>query len=588
MHQAHLLNVKQTFFTCEKYCNFGIIHVRNLIAWGASVMLQKTNMYKLAVLGPFRIKDRDGLRIEVRSKRGQALLTMLATAKSAERSRTWLQDKLWGSRSAEQANASLRKELSNLRKLLNINQNIVLDADNGRVWLNLDLIDIDIRSPLNLSNEELLEGMDIAGEEAFEEWLREERNFIAAQQEAYPIAPQVPAIDLKEFSQKPAIAVLPFKSDADRDLQQNAYGLSEDLIDRLARLKWLPVIARSSSFSLTEDNIETQAKKLGASYIVEGSLRRSQDKQILLAMLNETHSGRSIWSTKMELPLEPKSDAIEPLITAISSALGTQVDIQEQNRAIRKPQSDLNVNGLIWRGRWHLNQLTREGFDEAERCFTKALEREPHSPEALIQFAWVALWNHWYNRGSKENIRTIRKLAQKAIIANYDDARGHMLAGIAESWLHQPLRSQALLERALELNPSLALAYAQLGSTLCLSGKPKEAIEKLHVAKRLSPNDQHLFFFLGEFAMAHLLLNENDMAIKAADESIMRRPAYWYSYIIKINACARMDRMLDAQMTAKELQNQFPEFESHFIDWIPFIDSNWNDLLKRGLNLSRI
>ena len=549
-------------------------------------MLRGDIIYTLTLMGPFRLEDKDSKRVEVRSKRGQALLTMLATAKSGERSRTWLQDKLWGSRSAEQANASLRKELSNLRKLLNDDHNIILDADNGRLWLNLDIIDIDVRNPLSMTNDELLEGMDIAGEEAFEEWLREERAANSEHQEASAIKTKSHSIDLEIFSQKPAIAVLPFRCNDDTELQQIAYGLSEDLIDRLSRLKWLPVIARSSSFSMTEENIEIQAQKLGANYIVEGSLRRSGDKQILLAMLNETENGRSIWSTKLDIPIEHRSDAIEPLIAEISSALGTQVDIQEQNRAIRKPQSDLNVNELIWRGRWYLNQLTREGFDEAERCFTEALEVEPHSPETIIQFAWVKLWKHWYNRGNEHDVRAIRKLAQKAIIADYDDARGHMLAGIAESWLHQPMRSQALLERALELNPSLALAYAQLGSTLHLSGKPKEAIDKLNLAKRLSPNDQHLFFFLGELAMAHLLLNDSQAAIDLADESIMRRPAYWYSHIIKINALVQLDHQNAAEIASQELYHQFPNFESHFVDWIPFIDSDWNEQLKKGLNLS--
>ncbi len=552
--------------------------------------MHNDGVYKLTLVGPFRLEGPDGSRIEIRSKRGQALVAMLAIAKDGEHSRPWLQERLWGSRSPEQANSSLRKELSNIRKILNKDDITILDADNGRVWLDLEHIDIDVRQVLNDNHDELLEGLDIAGEDSFEEWLRLERNALKARQPPMAMKPYNTDdfVNLEQFSQKPAIAILPFKTIEDEPaLQHMAHGLSEDLIDRLSRLRWLPVIARSSSFAVQEGDTQNIARKLGAQYIVEGTLRREKDKYILLAMLNDARNGQSIWSQKIELPLESETIALEILIAEISSALGTQVDLQEQNKAQRKPQSDLNVNEIIWRGRWHLNTLTPEGFQEAEKCFDEALSKEPHSPEALIQRTWAALWQQWFTRGSESDIRTVRKMAQKAIIADYDDARGHMLAGIAESWLHQPLRSQALLERALELNPSLAFAYAQLGSTLYLNGKPNQALESIDFAIRLSPNDQHLFYFLGERAISNLLLGEYEQSIADSDASIMRRNAFWYSHVIKINALVRQQKVIDAKHALQELYTAYPKFKDHYIDWIPFVDSSWNDFLKEGLNLSR-
>jgi len=73
--------------------------------------------FELSLLGPFRLQGRDGERIKIGSKKGQTLLAMLATSGGGERSRGWLQEKLWGSRGPDQGRASLRRELSNLKKL---------------------------------------------------------------------------------------------------------------------------------------------------------------------------------------------------------------------------------------------------------------------------------------------------------------------------------------------------------------------------------------------------------------------------------------------------------------------------------------
>jgi tetratricopeptide (TPR) repeat protein len=127
-----------------------------------------------------------------------------------------------------------------------------------------------------------------------------------------------------------------------------------------------------------------------------------------------------------------------------------------------------------------------------------------------------------------------------------------MIAGITESFLRQPLRAQALLRRAIDLNPSLFLAHGYLGSTLYLNGSPKEALESLNFAIRLSPNDQHLFHVLGEIAICHLMIGEPVLAIEAAENSTLRRPAYWFAHVAKINGLIKL-----GDINAQKSQPQF-------------------------------
>jgi TolB-like protein len=443
--------------------------------------------YTLGLLGPFRLLAQDGQRIDVSSKKGQAILAMLAMAGGGERTRSWLQTQLWGSRSADQSQASLRSELSALRRRVNNGAQPLLLADHNRVWLDLSMVKIDARDGAYIDGAEFLEGLDVAGEDGFEDWLRDERARQSQRQtESEPAhlrnlidTPNLPKhdtsrIDIQEFSALPAIAILPIANmTGNADFDFLAEGISEDLIDRLSRLRWLPVIARSSSFSLSDNDAAGQV--LAARYVVEGKLRRAISTATLSLSLTDTEIGRVVWSNQMAMTAEVTSKAMEELLSEITASLGAHIDVAEQQRAVTKQQSDLNVRDLIWRGRWHLNRLSPVDAAKAKALFKQALVLEPNSPEALIQYSWALLWEGWVKRVTEQETREIRRLAQKAIIADYEDARGHMLAGVAETWLRQPLRAEALLKRAIELNPSLPLAHAQMGDAMYLRGEPEAA-----------------------------------------------------------------------------------------------------------------
>src|SRR3954468_2979720 len=129
-------------------------------------MMAAVKQFTLGLLGPFRLLTPAGERIEVPSKKGVAVVAMLAMARDGERTRGWLQDKLWGKRQHTEARGSLRRELSNLSKLLNGDSGELLICERDRVRLRLELIEIDVlREPDKALASEFLEGLDIAGED---------------------------------------------------------------------------------------------------------------------------------------------------------------------------------------------------------------------------------------------------------------------------------------------------------------------------------------------------------------------------------------------------------------------------------------
>ncbi|MGO3932241.1 hypothetical protein NP284_28505 [Rhodopseudomonas pseudopalustris] len=552
----------------------------------------------LNLLGPFGLVAPSGDRIEISSKKGTAVIAILAMSRDGERARGWLQERLWGSRGHAEAAGSLRRELSNLRKLLNVGGASLLVSDRDRIGLRLDLIEVDALAP-NADPKiagEFLEGLDITGEAGFRDWLREQRATLLRGSRA-PSLPGLPGalprhiLDTSQppvgFSGNQAIAVLPFTNvTGDEALDYLAEGISEELIVGLSRIRWLPVIARSSSFSFA-DTIDRKVigQRLGAHYLIEGHLYRAYDSFGVSASLSEAMTGYAIWSRRFTLQSPAMRGELEQFVNELVAQLETKIEHAEQIRIRNKRQDTLGVSDLIWRGRWHLNRLTRADSEMAQKLFADALALDPKSPEALIQTTSALAWSIWAGRQPQEQVLRMRKLAQQASLADPDDGRGFMLAGIAEMWLRHPQEAKNLLQHAIALNPSLALAHAQLGGCYNLAGEPARAIDHLRASMRLSLNDPNIFYALGEMALAYTMLGRWAEAAEHASLSLARRPAYWYAHVLKINALVRSDNFAAARVAADELLAVKPNFSRHYIDWLPFVERTWIDHFVEGLKM---
>ena len=557
--------------------------------------------FQLQLLGPFRLSDAQGQRIEIVSKRGMALVALLAMAPGGERTRNWLQDVLWGSRGHVQGQSSLRRELANLRRDVNVGGHELIGADHNRIWIALDQVTVDARSgqrPSSSFSTSFLEGIDIPGEDGFEDWLREQRLLLKEDPGQGSIAQaQLPKdiVDLASpvpgFSGRPAIAVLPLDNlTGDDGLDYLSDGISEQLIDRLSRLKWLPVIARSASFAYRDKStvVRDVGTALGARYVLDGHIRQSDNSFHLSLEMADVDTGYAVLTHKSDLPIQFDRETLDDVILEIVGVMDMRIDSAEKTRASRKSESALTVEDLIWRGRWHLHRFTREDSVIAERLFREALAISPSSPEALVQMTFFKARSIWTARKSEAEMRELRHLAQQAIVADADDGRPYMYAGMADLWMKRTSLALPLFEKAVELNPSLSLAHAQIGSTHILAGNPEQAIVPLRMALRLGPNDEHTFFVLGELAIALSMLSKWSLAVEHADLALNRRMAYWYAHTLKINALARQGELESARAAAADLRTVKPDFSLDAIEWLPFIDRKWNAFIREGLNMAGV
>jgi adenylate cyclase len=404
-------------------------------------------------------------------------------------------------------------------------------------------------------------------------------------------APALSIIDVSQpipgFGGRAALAVLPLEI-KDPEGAYLADGFSEELVTALSNLRWLPIIDRNSSFAFRGAIRDPRriGKLLGARYLLGGNLRVKGDRLRVITRLVESEAAHILWSARYDVRLADILTTLDEAAASIAGTLEGRIEQAEQVRARAKRRSRLDLWELIWRGRWHLNRLTRADADEARRLFDEALAQDPHSAEALIHLAWWTFYDIWTQRRSREHVVAFKELSLRALKADELDGRGHLLAGCAEILLRNPDAALRHLNEAIRLNPSLAYAHAQIGSSQMLAGRPQDAIAPLKKSLRLNPHDHYVFYVLGELAAVHYMLGEWQEAIALAEKSLEVRQAYWHARMSKIGALARSGKRQQASQELEILFAKHPNFSTKYIDWLPFEDRRWIDYFAEGLALA--
>jgi adenylate cyclase len=194
-------------------------------------------------------------------------------------------------------------------------------------------------------------------------------------------APVVPDISNK------SVAVLPFVDMSEKkDQEYFADGMAEEILDLLAKIPGLKVIGRTSSFAFKSQSVDlrTIGTTLGATYVLEGSVRKSLDRARVTAQLVDARDGAHLWSETYDRDVGDVLKMENEIATALVRAL--QVTMAS---ASRLPGTITNVEAynLYLQGRHELDRSDAEGFAQAENDFNQAIERDPQFAAA---WAWLA------------------------------------------------------------------------------------------------------------------------------------------------------------------------------------------------------
>jgi adenylate cyclase len=348
---------------------------------------------------------------------------------------------------------------------------------------------------------------------------------------------------------KPSIAVLPF-TNMSNDAEQEFFadGIAEDIITALSRYSSLFVIARNSCFTYKGRAIDVKqvGRELGVRYVLEGSLRKSDERIRVTAQLVDAETGKHVWAERYDRDLAGIFAVQDEITDAVTTAIAPAVADAERHRAARKPPVSLDAWAAYQRGMWHLSKRSADGEALAQNFFQQATDLDPNFSGGYTGLAF-AQRQAAVRAGSASTETLSVALARRAVALDGNDAEARACLGIMTLWQADYEGALAEIEAALAISPNLADAHGVLGSVLNWSGRRKEARVALEKSIRLDPRNPNLAIRLLAVTVNFYLSGEYDAAIEAAKRTIRAYPDDGSTYRWLAAALGQVGRMKEAK-----------------------------------------
>jgi TolB-like protein len=372
---------------------------------------------------------------------------------------------------------------------------------------------------------------------------------------------------------RPTVAVLPFKNlSGDPEQEYFSDGITEDIITALAKHRSLIVIARNSTFTFKGAGSEIRhvGLSLGAEYIVEGSVRKIGDRVRITAQLVETEGGRHLWAERYDRDLQDLFALQDEITTTIAARIEPQVGAAERLRAERKAPPALHAWDFFRLGTKHFYKSTAADNREAQRLFRRAIELDPQLAEAYgyLSYAIVLSMVYFDAEPDQEQLDEALEIGRKGVELDDQDALIRFMYGRALLARKSYEHALAELESAVELNPSLALAYCGLGDSLAYEGRVSEAIPHFQRAIDLSPYDPLRWAFYSYRALAHIFAQEFELAHDWAQRATRVPNAHYWAFAHRVSALGHLrhgdDQSDELHLATHGLLERKPDFSCSF------------------------
>lgn len=328
-------------------------------------------------------------------------------------------------------------------------------------------------------------------------------------------------------SERPVLAVLPFRNMGGDKEAYFADGISEDIITNLGRFRELQVIARSSSFQFRAPDLDLAdvARRLNATYLVEGSVRRAGGRLRVTAELVEPASGTHLWADHYDRDVEDLFAVQDEVANTIVATLGVSIQDAGQRRAMRKTAAELDAYDCVLRARRFTTILTAVEHIEARALLETAIERDPTSADAHALLANVYLAEHRFDLNPRpEPIERAMAMAKRAVQLDPRNAYARCWLAVVHFFSRENDAFEAEAARALALNPNDPEILADIGHFRAFMGQFEAGVALSRQAIRLNP--LHPAWY--RFSAARYHYDRKDYAASLAELLAMNMPDFFW------------------------------------------------------------
>lgn len=333
-----------------------------------------------------------------------------------------------------------------------------------------------------------------------------------------------PIVPPAEPTVRPSIAVLPFRLVTTEERHAAiADALPDELIGELARLRWLFVIARGSSFRFRAPDPDFAAigRMLGVRYCVTGAIEVVGKRLVVGVELVDTRDGGLVWADRFESAVADVHATRAAIVAQVVAALELRIPLHEARRATLVTPENLDAWSAYHLGLQHMFRFHRADNAAAGELFARAVAAEPGFARAHAGLSFVHFQNAFlrYIPDNAAAIRDARRAAERSIELDPLDPFANLTMG-RSLWLEGDLDgSQGWLERATTISPSYAQAIYARAWTHALSGRGTDGKSDADAAMALSPLDPLHYAMLATRALGHIVCGENAEAARWAERA---------------------------------------------------------------------
>jgi adenylate cyclase len=333
-------------------------------------------------------------------------------------------------------------------------------------------------------------------------------------------------------------------------------------------------------------DIQDVGKKLGARYLVEGSVRKSANRIRVAALLIDATDGHQVWAERYDRELQDVFAVQDEITDRIVGALEPVIGEAEQRRAHVARPENLDAWEACQRAFWHYYHVSQANNKLAKEWFRKSVEMDPE-----FAMAWGGLSIVYYydivagwTKDISGTIDEMRAAGQRAVAISNQSALGHFGLGFAHIFDRRYDAGIQEMERGIGNNPSSAQGYYLYSMAQMLAGQSARAIENIGRALRLSPRDFYIAQMLSGAAMANVVAGNNEKAIEYGENAVARAPEHPLAHRNLAIALANVGRMDEAKRVFSGFLRLLPDYSvAKFQATMPFKEPKDFERVVTGL-----
>src|SRR6059058_6017405 len=363
------------------------------------------------------------------------------------------------------------------------------------------------------------------------------------------------------------VAVLPFKSSGDPEMESFADGLGEDITTGLSRFRYLSVVASASAARLKGGTGGERAlgAKLGARYVLEGSIRKGGSGIRVSAQLVDTQTGTQLWAETYNRDLRASSifaaqdDIADRIVATVADSYGVLV---HSMRAAIRQKDDADVTPVEWQFQYfaYREQITPAAHGALRSRLEHAAEREDRQSDLWACLAQIYVDEYAFGFGGDANSLD-RALAAARRAVEIDRSNQFAMVALAQThFFRQDLAAFGpAAERAMALNPLNTDALGILGLQIVHTGEFERGTAIVRRAMELNANHAGWMHFAPLWD--HFHKGEYEQALECANRVDV--PGLFWPFLVMASACGHLGRRTEAAAAVRDLLALDPEFAAH-------------------------